>query len=417
MYLNKSLALRMICSGSVLIALSLCFKPVHGFTLYGKIYPQWQVDRFSGGAVAGTDVGHMGTLKNNQTVLSSSVQTKENSSDWNWSNSYVGLKSEYSRDQLRFGFDYQLLIDTVGDEPAITNIKNNLDTRDAFVYIDSTEWGRLAFGKMDSIYKDWGDRYPMLGVSSGNFVSTARILSRAAWRSKGSTSFHNRRNNTLLYSTPVINHFQAGASYSFNEGPNGPGGPGTQLAAFAIRWVSDPWYVAVAREIHFDWLPMSLGASNSGADSIVNEASQTRSRDQATRISLGYKLARWRLAVDVSRLEYRESTPLTSLGKFESYENLTGQVSVEYRWTEQWRLAMNYVHGSSGQCRLTGGMSCSTQGLGGYQVSGGVLYNYDKHLSLFALIADVHNRPASRYGSSSQGSDLMSYAAGLMVKF
>lgn len=400
-----------------MIAFGLSFSSVHGLTLYGKIYPQWQVDRFSGGAVAGTDVGHMGTLKNNQTLLSSSVQTKENSSDWNWSNSYVGLKSEHSHQQFRFGFDYQLLIDTVGDEPVFTNIKNNLDTRDAFVYVDSPELGRLAFGKIDSIYKDWGDRYPMLGVSSGNFVSTSRILSRAAWRSKGSTSFHNRRNNTLLYNTPVINHFQAGASYSFNEGPNGPGGPGTQLAAFAIRWVSDPWYVALAREIRFDWLPMSLGVTSPGADSIMNETSQASSRDQATRISMGYEQARWRLAVDIARLEYRESTQAPTLGKFESYENLTGQVSVEYRWTEQWRFAMNYVHGSSGQCQLTGGMSCSTQGLGGYQVSGGILYRHDKNLSLFALVADVHNRPASRYGSASQGSDLMSVATGLMVNF
>lgn len=400
-----------------MIAFGLSLSSVHALTLYGKIYPQWQVDRFSGGALAGTDVGHMGSLKNNQTLLSSSVQTKENSSDWNWSNSYVGLKSEHSHQQFRFGFDYQLLIDTVGGEPAFTNIKNNLDTRDAFVYVDSPELGRLAFGKMDSIYKDWGDRYPMLGVSSGNFVSTSRILSRAAWKSKGSTSFHNRRNNTLLYHTPVINHFQAGASYSFNEGPNGPGGPGTQLAAFAIRWASDPWYVALAREVHFDWLPMSLGVTSPGADSIMNDGSQASSRDQATRISMGYERARWRLAVDIARLEYRESTQAPTLGKFESYENLTGQVSVEYRWTEQWRLAMNYVHGSSGQCQLTGGMSCSTQGLGGYQVSGGILYRHDKNLSLFALVADVHNRPASRYGSASQGSDLMSVATGLMVNF
>lgn len=407
----------MIRNSLALIALSFCFTPVFGFTLYGKIYPQWQVDRFSGGAVAGDDIGHMGTLKNNQTLLSSSVQTKENSSDWNWSNSYVGLKSEYSRNQLRWGFDYQLLIDTVGNQPAITNVKNNLDTRDAFIYVDSLEWGRLAFGKMDSIYKDWGDRYPMLGVSSGNFVSTSRVLSRAAWKSSGSTSFHNRRNNTLQYHTPVIENFQAGTSYSFNEGPNGPGGPGTQLAAFAIKWKSDPWYLALAREIHFDWLPMSLGTSNPSADSIKNDASQTRSQDFATRFSIGYQKAQWSLALDLASLNYRESSALSSLGKFESYSNLTWQVSLGYRWSEQWALAMNYVHGSPGHCRLTGGMSCSTQGLGGYQVSGGILYSFDKYFSLFAIVADVHNRPASRYGSTSQGSDLMNFATGILFNF
>lgn len=399
------------------VVLSLSFNLSHALTIYGKVYPQWQVDQFSGGALAGDDVGHMGTLRNNQTVLDNSVTTKENNSDWSWSNSYIGLKSESNVKGLTLGVDYQLLVDTVGDQPTLSNIKNNLDTRDAFLYVDSNGWGRIAFGKMDSIYKDWGDRYPMLGVSSGNFVSTSRILSRASWRSKGSTSFHNRRNNTLAYYSPIIVGFQGGASYSFNEGPNGPGGPGTKLAGLAVRWISNPWYIALAHEIHYDWLPMSLGVVNPSSSSIINDSSQSTSRDEATRFSLGYEKNRWRFAFDIARLKYREFSSASLSGKFQSYHNATGQISLEYRWTDQWRFAMNYVYGTAGGCRLTGGVSCSTQGLGGYQVSGGVLYRFDKSVSLFALVADVHNRPASRYGSSSQGSDLISYATGLLVSF
>lgn len=383
---------------------------------YGKIYPEWRIDKYSSASVSGTNVGTMGTLKNNTQTLISNASVKENSSDWAWSNSYIGLKSESHYETIKFGFDYQLLIDTYGSEPALGNLKNNLDTRDAFLFIEN-EYGKFSFGKMDSIYKDWGDKYPMLGLSSGNLVSTAKVLSNTAWKGNGDRSFHNRRNNTITYISPKLNQFEIGSSYSFNEKQSGPGGPGTELAAFAIRWSNEIWYSALAQEIHYDWLPLSKSEIDPSSTSIKNDSRNTHSRDSATRLSLGWKFNQIKISSDIAKLKYSESSTSVLNGKFLNYRNTTKQLSIEYQVIQNLYLAYNISTGSAGECSLTGGVICSTTNLGGYQNSVGTMYYPHKNLGLFFIASEIKNKPGSRYSSSPQGSTMNSLATGLLFKF
>lgn len=387
-------------------------------TFYGKLYPEWVYLNQKNTALIGDDVGTMGTLKNNQFLLTKLPSAKADFRDLEWSNSYLAYKGAFGDVQQKIGFDYQLLINTVdGVGTTADKLYKNLDTRDAYVYFSDSRVGYISFGKMDTIYKDWGDRYPMLGVSSSNFVSTSGILSKAAWKAEGDTSFHNRRNNTLTYKTPSIDGFQIGSSYSFNEGELGPGGSGTRLWAYALRWADDIYYVSLAREIHFDWLTMSKGITNPSISSVQNDARYTNSRDYATRFSVGLNLGKTKLALDVAQLKYAETTSLSTPGKFVSYQNQTYQISADHKLNQNLTVAYNFVQGSAGKCGLSGGVACFTTNLGGYQHSVGLLYNVDKNFSWFLLGAVVRNNPGSRYRSTTQGGDLYASAVGVKYQF
>ncbi len=413
---NISLLLIQLLTVVAIMPIPVCLANESSFEFYGKVYPEWRIDKYSQASLSGTNVGTMGTLKNNTQTLANNASTKENSSDWAWSNSYIGLKSQSYYKTIKFGFDYQLITDTAGNESALGNLKNNLDTRDAFLFIES-HYGKFSFGKMDSIYKDWGDKYPMLGISSGNLVSTAKILSNAAWKGNGDRSFHNRRNNTITYSSSQFNQFEIGASYSFNEGTSGPGGPGTELAAIATRWSNDTWYIALAHEIHYDWLPLSQFEIDPSLYSIKNDSRNTSSRDSATRLSLAMRKPIYKIAIDVAKLRYSESSNSNLDGKFIRFQNYATQFSFEYKVIDNLILAYNFAFGSPGSCMLTGGGNCTTTNLGGYQNSFGTMYQPTKNLSVFFIASEIKNKEASRYASAPQGSTMNSYATGIKAQF
>lgn len=384
---------------------------------YAKLYPEWRIDRFFGGAVAGTDVGHLGTMKNDTTVLTSDVATKNQVSDWEWSNSYVGLRHAWRTGAWKLGFNYDLYVDTVGDGDAWTNVMRNLDQRDAYVYAHHLEYGRLAWGQMDSLYKAWGDRYRMLGISAGNMISTARLLSQPAWRGGGDTTFHNRRANTLTYISPAYAGWQFGSAYSFSESETGPGGAGSRLWSSGVRWSNADWYFALAEEWHYDWLPMSGGTVDPASTSIRRDATTTHSKDRATRLSMGWKKAGFRIGADVAKMRYAEFGSGTEGGKFSSYQNHATQVTVQNRFANNFSLAFSYAIGGPGHCELTGEFACSTNQLGGYQLNWGGMLHLTKEVSLFMLVSEIKNRAASRYGQASQGSDLLSVATGVLFQF
>jgi predicted porin len=384
---------------------------------YGRLYPEWRVDRFFGGSPAGSDVGHMGTLRNDTTVLSRDTVTKNHVSDWEWSNSYVGLRQRWRLASWSVGYKYELYVDTVGEADPWTNLGRNLNKRNAYAYVDHSDYGWIALGQMDSLYKAWGDRYRMLGISAGNFISTARIISSPGWRGSGDTSFHNRRANTLAYVSPRSQGWQVGSSYSFNESDSGPGGAGTQLWAYGVRYSDSHWYWALAEEWHYGWLPISQGVISPSSTSLRHDAGLSDSQDRATRLSMGWRQGGFRIGADVARLRYSETTVIPSAGKFSAYRNWATQVTVQQRINPSLSLAFSYAIASPGQCELTAGVACSTHGLGGYQMNAGAMYHLNRQVGLFALVSEIKNRPASLYGQASQGSDILSYAAGVLWRF
>jgi hypothetical protein len=55
--------------------------------------------------------------------------------------------------------------------------------------------------------------------------------------------------------------------------------------------------------------------------------------------------------------------------------------------------------------------------LGGYQLNTGAMYHVNRQVGLFILVSEIKNRPASRYGQASQGSNILSYATGVLWRF
>lgn len=383
-----------------------------GPTFYGKFYPEWRIDRFGAASNAGTDVGHLGTLRNDRTALTKDPTPKAETSDHDWSNSYLGLRDRFASGSTAFGYDLQALIDLQG------NAIDNFRARDAFAYAEHPRLGRIAIGKMDSIYKQYGDRVRMLGVSSGNFVSTSRVLSGVSWRGQGETTFHNRRGNMITWQSPVWSQLQLGASHSFDAGSRVTGDDDT-LSAIALRWRQGPWYAAIATEVHRNWRPMSHDGPTAqpAATSVLNDPANARSRDQAWRLSGGWTPKDWRFGIDVARLRYTEDDGADLPGKFRNYATTTWQVSVEHTLDARWRLSVNHARGAAGTCTLSGAVTCSTSGLGGHLTSLGVLHEITRELGVFVLAQHVHNAPGARFASAPTGSTVRTIAAGLKYEF
>jgi hypothetical protein len=388
------------------------------FEPYGKIYPEWKVQRFGRPSLRGAEVGTMGSRRNDRVTLSKDAADKEDTGDHEWSNSYVGIRGQWSGPQVGFGYDVQVLIDLQGAGGPLDNLGENLATRDAILYVEFPALGRIAVGKMDSIYKEWGDRGRMFGITSGNFISTSRLVSGAGWRGEGDTSFHNRRSHTLGWFSPAYAGWEAGVTHSYDEMPDGPGGPGTELSAAAVRWSDARWYAALETEVHRNWLPLSRNeVAGTGATSILNRPQTTTSRDQAWRLSLAWTSPAWKLTGDIARLRYAEADAAGLPGKFRSYANRSWQLTAEYRWSDALRLAGSHVRSSAGECALSAGLPCSTAGLGGEQTGLGVFYAITRTTGLFAIAAHTRNGPGSRYGSAPQGASIASYAIGIKFEF
>lgn len=394
---------------------SSAFAEESAITPYLKIYPEFKVESFDRPSRMGSVVGTLGAQRNDSVVLNQDVAQRPGTSEWVWSNSYVGLRGDHRSRGHQFGFDLQYEIDFQGSASHLENMKNNLQTRDAYLFYERREWGRLQMGKFDSIYKDWGDRYPMLGLTSGNFIANSRVLSQAGWRGGGSTSFNNRRSHSLLYVTPSVGSVKMGIMYSHDAGVNDPGGPGTKLSALGVRWDGHELYAALLVENHMDWLPMSAG-SNPGATSIRNHGTQTTSRDVGHRLALGWTPKDFRIGLDFSRLSYHERGRAGEIGRFKMHENETVQLTVQYLGIEKLRLALNATYANAGRCELTGGVPCFTEGLGGRQVSAGLLYSHSRLFSVFVLVTRLSNNPGARYGATPQGADALIYAAGVKLE-
>lgn len=382
-----------------------------GLEFYGKLFPEWKVDRFGAPSEKGTEAGTLATLRNDASVLTRTPAPRAEFSDHEWSNSYLGLRGRQRHGAVTFGFNLQALIDLQGS--ALENFR----ARDAYAFVAHPAFGRLTAGQMDTIYKQYGDRVRMLGVSSGNFVGTSRILSGVSWRGQGEVTFHNRRGSTLAWQGPAWGGLEAGISHSFDAGSTVPGNDDT-LTAAGLRWRRGDWYAAIATEIHRNWLPVSHGdrAAAPSSTSILNAPATARSRDQAWRLSAGWTPKGWRFGADLAQLRYTENDAVELAGKFRSYTNTTAQFSAERRLGD-WRIGFNHARGTAGDCRLSGDIRCSTQGLGGHLTTLGAMHQINRELAVFLIGQHVHNAPGGRFSSAPNGATVRSVALGLKYEF
>ena len=384
--------------------------------IYGNVYPQYQTVTFGDSSATGAEVstltkGKTGAQTN--TFVAGAVSANKLTPV----NSYIGFTGKKTVDGLTLGYDLQgvVNIDNTASNPSFLS-----EPRDAFVYISHAMFGTLQAGQQDTIYKSYGDKVRMLGVSSSNFVSTSNVVSNPTWSNKGtSTSFNTRINGQLLWTSPRINGIEVG--YSLRQDPTKSATKNAGLSSMGINWTDKTYYVGLAQEVHDDYFAFSGTASTATAGSIYNAAAGLRSKDTATRLSFGYRASGVRIGADTSTLKYTETS--AQANGFQSYKTNTWQITGEYDLNSKIALAAQYASNGAGNCALNGTISCSTVGLGGSLVGFGANYKLDKNFAIFALAAKGSANSGavislgSGAGKTAIGGTINAAAVGIQAKF
>jgi hypothetical protein len=350
------------------------------FEIYGNVYPQYQSSSYDGGTTTSATVMPKSTKA--QLVDKKSVTPV---------NSYIGFKASRKFGDVRAGFDLQGNIST--DE----NAKDSgfmTKPRDAYIFMQHAKLGTVTMGQMDTIYKKYGDRVRMLGVSSSNFVSTSSVASDVSWRGGDTTTFNTRVGQHLAYESPNFNGFQAG----FSQAKPWTAGATTtkELSSAGVKWSNKTYYVGLAQETHKNYL-------TAGGE------------DTANRLSFGYTAGKLRVGADLSSLDYNKPSATVS-----NYKTTTWQVTGQYAIDSKWVVAANYAKGNAGSCALVSGAACTTDGLGGSMVSLGARYDYDKDIGIFMLYGKKNANANASYNKSAAtmyGGTLTDLAVGVQFKF
>ncbi len=384
--------------------------------IYGNVYPQYQTVTFgdssaTGSAASTLTAGKTGAQTNTfkAAAVSSNKLTPVNS--------YIGFAGKKKIDGLTLGYDLQGVInlDSTASNPSFMS-----EPRDAYVYVSHDMFGTLQAGQQDTIYKSYGDKVRMLGVSSSNFVSTSNVVSNPTWSNKGTTtSFNTRINSQLLWTSPRVGGFELG--YSLRQDPTKTATRNQGLNSLGINWTDNTYFVGLARETHDDYYAFSGAASVATAGSIYNAATGLRSKDTGTRLSSGYRATGVRIGADFTTLNYTETS--TQANGFQSHKFTAYQVTGEYDLNTAVTLAAQYASTGAGNCTLNGAIACSTVGLGGNLVGFGANYKLDKNFALFALVAKgTANSGAvislgSGAGKTAIGGTINAAAVGIQAKF
>ena len=398
--------------------------------VYGKLYPQFGYGSSKDATQPGTSVS---TLASTTGVLGGAapIATPGSRRAVDVQNSYVGFRGERDITNHRLKFIWQIEQATEFDTGTGT-----WASRNSFLGV-RTAWGTVKLGKMDTIYKEYGDTLQMFGVSSGNFVSASNVLSHIGVGNNNSARFHERKNNSIQFETPTFNGLTLGYQYSPDEArdttqtaPAAPATCGTgegagncgrdaSLHSYGVKWESEKFYASLHQEIHRDF----FGGSNNVTGALSNAATNgAHSRDMGTRFSAQWHyLPDQRMTLDIARLKYHEYGQAAGV-RFEQYQHTTWAVGWDAGFGGPWRFAAQYVQGNEGGCSLTGGASCSTTGLSGKMLNLGVRYRFDRQTFVYAIAGKLWNGPSARYdnwaaSSPARGADILQTALGLSYSF
>ena len=377
---------------------------------YGKLYPEVISAKSSGATETGASVS---TLASSPTGTTAGSRLAVDSQ-----NSYLGFRGE-----RKFGNTGLKGIWQIEQSVELDTGTGVFSNRNSFLGL-AGGFGTVKLGNMDTIYKEYGQVEEIFGLTSGNFISPSNVLSQIGIGNGSTARFHERAKNSIQYQTPEFQGFQAGLQYSPDETKSDVGNTlNKELWSMGVKWESGPLYLSAQYERHKDF----FGASNNIAvTSLKNNdaaglANGAHSKDTGMRFSAAYKFGNHRVAGDIARLKYEESGQIAAPSKFVSYEHTNWAISFESSWGGPWRTAIEYVSGGEGTCKLTIG-DCSTTGLKGALIGGGVAYDLDKQTFLYALAAQLKNDPSAIYSNwaaskPARGADITQIALGMAYRF
>jgi predicted porin len=384
---------------------------------YGKLYPQVIYAKSSSPTQPGESVSTLaatsGVLGGTPPILTAGSRIAVDSQ-----NSYLGFRGErkFGNTGLKGIWQIEQSIELDG---AVAGVFSN---RNTFLGL-SGGFGTVKLGNMDTIYKEYGQVEEIFGLTSGNFISPSNVLSQIGIGNSGASRFHERAKNSIQYQTPEFQGFQAGLQYSPDETKNDVVANALnplnkELWSMGVKWESGPLYLSAQYERHKDFFG---GSNNIAASLLQNTGPDAHSKDTAMRFSAAYRFGNHRIAGDIARLKYEESGQAAGQNKFVSYEHTNWAISFESSWGGPWRTAVEYVVGGEGTCKLTIG-DCSTTGLKGTLLGGGVAYDLDKQTFLYVLAAQLKNDPSAIYSNwaaskPARGADITQIALGMAYRF
>lgn len=399
--------------------------------VYGKLYPQFGYGSSKDATPTGGSVSTLNSLTGICGTASSAGGCNGNTPGprraVDVQNSYIGLRGERDITNYRLKFIWQIEQATEFDTGTGT-----WASRNSFLGV-RTGWGTVKLGKMDTIYKEYGDTFQMFGISSGNFVSASNVLSQIGVGRSSSARFHERKNNSIQYETPTFSGLTFGYQYSPDEardttqavpsggcttGPDaGNCGRDASLHSYGVKWDSEKFYASVHQEVHNDF----FGGSNNVTSSLSNANTLgAHSRDTAARFSAEVRVIKGqRITLDIARMKWREFGQAAG-NHFESYEHTNWAVGWQGDFGP-WALATQFIRGGEGTCHLTV-TACSTTGLKSWQLTGGVRYRFDRQTFVYAIAAKLNNGPSARYDNwanadPARGADILQAALGLSYTF
>ena len=367
--------------------------------LYGKIYPELVRENGSGATAAGTPLAtYAGAAEGENSIIS---RTEMESS-----NSRLGV-----RGHERLGADLKAIFQ-LETEFHVDSNDSRFARRDSFVGLASHRWGTIKLGRMDTPFKTYGDDISMLGVSSGNFVSTSEINRNLPFSGGSSTGrFHERAQNAIDYETPEWGGFQGEVQYSTLETDTSTSHK--HFWSGGVKWAGGPFEIAFGHERHWDMLSLTATVPTA-----MRNPAGTRSRDEASEIMLKFKWGVHQFEIDANQKKWEEDATLA--GKAKMYKNNSYLAIWDARWSPQWRTTVHYVKATAGSCTRVDA-DCTTDGLGGHQISAGLAYYLSRKTYLFFLAQWLTNEKSANFSSGSQqaskGEDVRQYAVGINTAF
>jgi predicted porin len=377
--------------------------------LYGKLYPYMMSERGSGATLKGEVLSSLAQTPTGLNAVSTFGMSAGNSAL-----GFRGVEDLGGNFRAIFQLEGQASVDSGSGSGVGGGFQFN---RNTFVGL-AGEFGSLKLGNVDTIFKTYGDTIGFLGISSGTFMSTSGVLRKSGFGSSSASSFHLRRANSVVYETPTFGGFSGGLQYSTDEASTDTRNP--RVYSMGVKFDNGPFYVALAHEIHYDL----YGGSNNAPTAMRNNAIATdavRSKDRATQFTIEYRLNNMhKFEFDAIRKEYNENATVT--GRFSSYKNMAYLLSMENRWSPQWRTSAHYVTSGAGDCTRVAAV-CTTDGLDGRKFTIGAAYDLSKRTYLFAAASRLINGKAARYTNTefganpNAGEDIKHFAVGVTHSF
>jgi len=350
------------------------------YTIYGKLYPQVSSYDYSGATVGGAG---------NSLVPGASATAVDHGqrSTLDVSNSRIGFRG---REMLGGGLSAIFQIET--------RVRFDTGTgstwaggRNSFVGLTGA-FGTFKLGNMDTAYKEVGDQFGFLGVSSGNFVSHSNVLAVGPF---DDISFHERQPNAIMYQSPKFVGLQFLGTWGKDEQKGNPGVATNRLLnSYGVTYEMGPLYLALGHEI---WKDLFMGSSSFSLVSNATDGSNVRSNDTATRGTVVLKFGGTKVAVDLSQLELKETGVAAALN-FTGYKSRRSAVGVEQKFGNITG-AVSVVNADKGTCTLQSGASCDTSGLEGRQMNLGGRYDFSRRTYVFALYSKLTNGRLAAYSN------------------